>query len=174
MNIRRVRLSMIATFFVVAGLWGVGRAQVIGLNPPLGQAGTWIPFGPKNYTVGTGAPVAVTDTFTLLNPSTQYTLKAFNGGLQNPPTNKPVSSSIVMLNGVQVIGPTNFNPEVFEVDVPITVQKSNTLSVQVGGQPGAVLFIAIAGVDNDPPIISATATKPPNAGRSRPRRPTAT
>ena len=46
-------------------------------------AGTFTPFGPQSYVRGTGAPVTVTDSFTALNPATQYTLKAFNGGLQN-------------------------------------------------------------------------------------------
>src|SRR5258705_72767 len=75
------------------------------------HAGTFTVFGPKNYVRGTGAPVTVTDTFSVLNPTTQYTLKAFNGGLQNS-TTELVSSSVVTLNGVQVLGPSDFNQNV--------------------------------------------------------------
>src|SRR5712691_2929733 len=64
------------------------------------HAGTFTVFGPKNYVRGTGSPVTVTDTFTVLNPATQYTLKAFNGGLQNSQT-ELVSSSVVTINGVE-------------------------------------------------------------------------
>src|SRR5438876_6503174 len=125
-------------------------------------AGTFTVFGPKNYVRGTGAPVTVTDTFAVLNPATQYTLKAFNGGLQNTQT-ELVSSSVVTLNGVQVLGPSNFNQNVSEVDVPVTLQSSNTISVQVRGQPGGTLTILIVGVDNQPPTITAKATPAPKA-----------
>lgn len=70
------------------------------LLPLLAHAGTWVAFQ-NSYTRGTGSPVTVTNTFTLLNPATQYTLKAFNAGLQNTST-ELVSSSIVTLNGAQV------------------------------------------------------------------------
>jgi hypothetical protein len=152
MTLTRLHLKYFCLFAILASLF-----------PSLTHAGTWLPFGPKTYTRGTGAPVTVTDTFTLLNPATQYTLKAFNGGLQNTST-ELVSSSVVMLNGVQVLGPSNFNQNVTEVDVPIFPQLSNTLSVQVRGQPGGVLAIEIVGVDNDPPSISgAISSTPPNA-----------
>src|SRR5215471_6804253 len=135
---------------------------LVALFPSVGRAGTWLPFGPKTYTRGSGAPVTVTDTFTLLNPATTYTLKVFNGGLQDNQT-ELVSSSIVILNGVQVIGPNNFNQSVVEVNVPIYPQSSNTLSVQVRGQPGGVLAIEVVGVDNDPPTITASVSPSPNA-----------
>jgi hypothetical protein len=137
-------------------------ALLVALVPSLAHAGTWVAFGPKIYTRGTGAPVTVTYTFTLLNPATQYTLKAFNGGMQNDTTDL-VSNSVVLLNGVQVIGPANFNQGVLEVDIPITPQASNTISVQVRGKPGGVLAIEIIGVDNDPPTITASLSPAPNA-----------
>ena len=145
-----------------AVLYLLVSAAIAVIFPAFGHAGTWVPFGPKNYVRGTGAPVTVTDTFTLLNPATQYTLKAFNGGLQDNPT-ELVASSVVTLNGVQVVGPGNFNQNVTEVNVPINPQLVNTISVQVRGRPGGVLAIEIVGVDNDPPIISASISPLPNA-----------
>lgn len=128
----------------------------------LAQAGTFTAFGPQDYQRGTGAPVTVTNTFSVLNPNTQYTLKAFNGGRQDDVT-ELVSSGVVTVNGVQVLGPSNFNQNVTEIDVPVTLQTSNTLSVQVRGKPGGVLTIQIVGVDNDPPTIQATVSPAPNA-----------
>lgn len=126
------------------------------------KAGTFTAFGPQDYTRGTGDPVTVTTNFSVLNPNTQYTLKAFNGGLQDNLT-ELVSSGFVTVNGVQVLGASNFNQNVTEVDVPVTLQSSNTISVQVRGKPGGVLTIEIIGVDNDAPVITATASPSPNA-----------
>lgn len=145
---RVLRVSAIFAFF-------------IGLFPPLSQAGTWVAFQ-GSYTRGTGAPVTVTDSFALLNSVTQYTLKAFNGGLQND-TTELVSNSVVYLNGVQVIGPANFNQSVTEVSVTIFPGLTNTLSVQVRGKPGGVLALQVIGVDNDPPSITASVSPSPNA-----------
>jgi Tol biopolymer transport system component len=126
-------------------------------------AGTFTAFGPQSYQRGTGAPVTVTTTFSVLNPNTQYTLRAFNGGLQDSQT-ELVSSGFVTVNGVQVIGPNNFGQQVSEVDVPVTLQSSNTLSVQLRGQPGGILTIEIIGVDNDLPTIQASVSPAPNSG----------
>jgi len=119
------------------------------------DAGTFPVFGPQNYTRGTGAPVTVTNSFSVLNPNVQYTLKAFNGGLQDN-LGELVSSGFVTINGVQVIGPSNFSQNVVEVDVPVTLQAANTIDVQVRGKPGGTLTVEIVGVDNDPPVISIT------------------
>jgi len=126
------------------------------------RAGTFVAFGPVAYTRGTGAPQTVTNTFSVINPSTQYTLKAFNGGLQDSST-ELVSSSVVTINGVGIVGQNNFNQNVTEVDVPVMLQGSNTISVTLYGQPGGQLTIEIVGVDNDPPKITATASPAPNA-----------
>jgi Glucodextranase, domain B/Carboxypeptidase regulatory-like domain len=128
----------------------------------LARAGTFTAFGPQDYTRGTGDPITVTNTFSVPNPNTQYTLKAFNGGLQDSAT-ELVSSGYVIVNGVQVLGPSNFNQNVAEIDVPVTLQALNTVSVEVRGQPGGMLTIQIIGVDNDPPTISATVSPAPNA-----------
>src|SRR5215469_14957344 len=119
------------------------------------DAGTFPVFGPQNYTRGTGAPVTVTNSFSVLNPNVQYTLKAFNGGLQDNQS-ELVSSGFVIVNGVQVLGPSDFNQNVSEKDIPITLQAANTISVGVRGKPGGVLTIEVIGVDNDPPSIIAT------------------
>lgn len=138
-------------------------ASLIAIFPPKACfGGSFTAFGPQNYTRGTGSPVTETGTFTVLNPATQYTLKAFNGGLQNDQT-ELVSSTVVTVNGVQVLGGNNFNQNVQEVDVPVVLQGSNTISVQVRGKPGGTLAIEIVGVDNDPPLITANVSPAPNA-----------
>jgi hypothetical protein len=126
------------------------------------QAGTFTAFGPQNYQRGAGAPVTVTTNFSVQNPNLTYTLKVFNGGLQDNET-ELVSSGFVTINGVQVIGPSNFNQNVAEVDVPVTLQASNTIGVQVRGKPGGLLTVEIIGVDNNSLTITATASPAANA-----------
>ena len=146
------RYGPLSTLLFVLSLIGAGSSQ----------AGTFLAYGPTEYVRSTGAPVTVTSTFTVLNPSTQYTLKAFNGGLEDN-TSEYVSSTVVTMNGIQVLGPSNFNQHVAEVDVAVTLQASNTISVQVRGKPGGKLAIEIVGIDNDPPTIRASASPISNA-----------
>ena len=125
-------------------------------------AGTFTPFGPQTYVRGTGAPVTVTKTFSVLNPNTQYTLRVHNGGLTNSPTDL-VSSTTIIVNGVTVVAPNDLNQNVTEVDKPVTLQASNQIAVQVRGAPGGRLAVDIIGVDNDPPVIRATVSPAANA-----------
>jgi hypothetical protein len=97
----------------------------------------------------------------VLNPSTQFTLHVVNGGLGDAST-ELASGSVITINGVQVVGPNNFNKNVTVLDVPVTLQSSNTISVQVKGKPGGVISVQVIGVDNDLPIISGTVSPPPN------------
>jgi RHS repeat-associated protein len=124
-------------------------------------AGTFTAFGPQTYTRTTGAPVSVSNTFSIPNPSTQYTLRVDNGGLTDSDVDR-VSSTGITLNGVQIIGTSNFNQNVAFVEVPVTLQLSNQITVQVRGAPGGTLVVRIFGVDNNPPVITAAAEPMPN------------
>src|SRR5215831_12499034 len=109
---------------------------------------TWTPFGPQSYARGTGAPVIISKTFSILNPNTQYTLHVENSG---------VDSGVISLNGTQVLGPTDFDPSVTTIDKPVSLQLSNEIDVQLRSAPGSGLTVSVIGVDNDLPFISATA-----------------
>src|SRR5258708_27004182 len=76
-------------------------------------AGTFNAFGPKSYTRATGTPITVSDTFSILNPSTQYTLHVQNSG---------VSSAVISVNGVQILAPRDFNQKVTSIDRALTLQ----------------------------------------------------
>jgi hypothetical protein len=80
------------------------------------RSGTWNAFGPKTYTRGTGAPVTVTDTFSILNPATQFTLHVVNGALLND-ENEVGPSGFVIIKGVTFIGSYNFNLNVSVIDI---------------------------------------------------------
>jgi 3D (Asp-Asp-Asp) domain-containing protein len=125
-------------------------------------AGTFTAYGPQTYVRDSGSPVTVTNTFTILNPNTQYTLRLHNGGLVDAPTDL-VSSTTVVVNGVTVVAPNDLNQTVLEVDRAVALQAgSNQIDVQVRGAPGGSLSIDIIGVDDDPPVITAAASPLPN------------
>jgi hypothetical protein len=126
-------------------------------------AGTWTAYGPRSYTRGTGSPVTVSDTFTILNPNTQYTLRVHNGGLVDAATDF-VSSTTILVNGITVVAPNDLNQNIAEVDKPVMLQAGNNqIDVQVRGAPGGSISVDIIGVDNDLPVITAVATPVANA-----------
>src|SRR5436305_466272 len=125
---------------------GAGTASAVG--------GTFTAFGPKTYVRDTGAPVTVSDSFSVLNPSTTYTLRVTNNG---------ISSGVISINGVQIVGPDDFNQNVSSIERPISLLASNQISVELRSAPGASVSVQIVGVDNDPPVIRATVSPAPNA-----------
>jgi glucodextranase-like protein len=146
--------------------FGVRRILMVLLLALLGTpcfAGTFTAFGPQVYVRGTGTPVTVTNTFTILNPNTQYTLRVRNGGLVDDTTDR-VSSTTVTVNGVIVVAPNDLNQNIAEVDKPVTLLASNQIDVQVRGAPGGTLSIDILGIDNDPPVITADVNPLVNPG----------
>lgn len=130
--------------------------------PQKALAGTFAAFGPQNYTRDSGSPVTVTHGFAVINPSVSYTLQIYNGGLEDGAFEK-VSSSVISLNGVQIVGPNEFNQMVTLIEKPITLAADNQLSVELRGKPGGGIAIRIIGVDNTPPTIAATVSPVPNA-----------
>src|SRR3989442_4817087 len=110
---------------------------------------TWIAFGPYTATRGTGAPVTVSESFSVANPNAIYTLRA---------TNNQVSSANVWLNGASILTPSDFNRNVSRIDRAIQLRQQNTIAVELRSQPGASLVLEIIGVDNDPAVIAYNET----------------
>lgn len=137
--IKALKISLIICLFL------------IGL-PVLVRAGEFTAFGPQGFIRETGTPVTVTRNFSVQNPDTEFFLRVYNGGLQDSGA-ELVSSSIISLNGIQVIGPEEFNQTVRLIETPVTLQLDNTIEVEVRAKPGGVLIIHIVGTDNEAPSI---------------------
>ncbi len=129
----------------------------------MSEAGTFSAFGPKAYQRGQGQPVTVTDPVTVQNPTTTYTLRITNGGL-NHSQFPLVTGATVTLNGALIARQSDFNGNVQVIEKPVTLTASNILAVNVtdGGQQAGFL-LEIVGIDNDPPTISASVTPQANA-----------
>jgi FG-GAP-like repeat len=135
-------------------------AVLLALFPSPGHAGTWDPFGPEKFVRGQGAPTVFTRSFSILNLNTTYTLRINNGGLQGELAR---SSGTIMLNGVQIVSATEFNPRVSVIEKPIKLLLNNQLVIKLRAAPGSGIALQVIGVDNDPPVISGTVSPPPDA-----------
>src|SRR5205809_312206 len=114
---------------------------------------TWNAFGPTVYARVTGNPQTVSDTFSVLNPNTHYTLHIDNNG---------VSSAVISVDGTQIFGPSDFDPHVAVLDRAVTLTSKNTATVELRGKPEASLAITVIGVDSDPPSVLELVAPPPN------------
>ncbi|MDH3760002.1 MAG: Ig-like domain-containing protein [Gammaproteobacteria bacterium] len=118
-------------------------------------------FGPRVYLRNSGQPVSEVDTFTSIAPGS-FTLHIYNGGLEDDEFDL-VSSSVIYLNGVQVLSPNELNQNVDYIQKTVTLQAVNEISVEVRGKPGGALVLNIEGDDSTPPTISAEVTPLANA-----------
>lgn len=124
-----------------------------GASPAI--SGTFNVFGPQVFQREKGSPVLVSASFNVLNPNVPYTLVVHNGGLQdNTETGELVSSSVIFLNGKQIIGPDDFNQNVTRITEPVVLAAQNELQVEVRGKPGGLIAIEITGVDEEPPALA--------------------
>lgn len=171
MRLRKYSLGAHSFLLVLLGLLLTAAASATASTMPVipmleancGQpVCTWDAFGPQVYVRQTGTPVTVTNTFSILNPNTQYTLRVTNGGLADDTLDK-VASTTISLNGVVIVAPNDLNETVTVVNKPVTLQLINTLDVQVRGKPGGGLAVEVIGVDDDPPQILATLSPASNA-----------
>ena len=150
MSFLRVSRSTVIRVFLVAQMF---------LWPACCFSGSFTAFGPQTYTRGTGKPMTVTSTFAVPNPKTQYTMQLTNG---NDSLGR-VSSATVVVNGVTVFGPSDFNQTVGQLQKPVTLAASNTIAVTLASQPGSGVTIDIVGIDNDLPVIMASVNPAPNS-----------
>jgi hypothetical protein len=127
----------------------------------VGHAGAFVVFGPEDYIRSTKKPIGVTDSFSVLNPNTTYTLHVYNGG-KNSQFRDRVSSAVIKLNGAEIVGPSEVSQQVSYIEKAINLSSNNELAVELRSGPGSRLTVEIVGVDNDPPTIVATQTPPPN------------
>jgi Glucodextranase, domain B len=129
-------------------------ALLLTLFPSLSRANTFVAFGPQQYVRDNGAPSPRTTTFTVLDPTTTFTLRVDSKG---------VSSAIITLNGAEIFRPSDFNANVHLLTKPVTLLATNQLTVELRGKPGESLTLQFIGVDNVPPTITGTVTPAPNA-----------
>jgi len=126
--------------FIIAGFFLIGL-------PTLVWSGEITVFGPQDFIRERGKPVKITHNFTVQNPVEDTMLRVHVGGLPGSTDDKKVvSSSIISLNGERLFKPQDFNKKVYYLEAPVTLQRGNTLEVEVRAKPGGVLTIHITGI----------------------------
>lgn len=96
-------------------------------------------FGPDVFTRHSGAPETVTRSFAVQDPTAAYTLVIQNGdgGTER------VSSAIVTLNGTEVGAPNEFTQNTARIIKSVTLNQTNTLTVELRGKPGGSITVSI-------------------------------
>jgi RHS repeat-associated protein len=117
------------------------------------SAASFSAFGPQTFKA-TGTPQIFNLSFSVLNPNTQYTLHIQNSG---------VTSAAVSLNGKSIITPKDFGSSVTVIDRLVTLLAQNQISVAITGKAGTSFQLSVIGVDNDAPVIVASASPAANA-----------
>jgi len=123
---------------------------VVFLSPGQAEAATMV-FGPKQYHRTEGKPNVYTDSFAGI--PAEGNLVVQNGDQAG---NHRISSAIIMVNGVQVFGPNDFNQQVDQLEAPISLCEENSISLELRGKPNSYLTIKITGESqNYPPVANA-------------------
>lgn len=96
-------------------------------------------FGPKTYTRTAGRPNSFQENFTASNISSSFTLIVQNGdGGENRST-----GGRIVLNGVEVLGPHDFNQPLDSIQKSVTLLENNTITVELRSRPGSFITISI-------------------------------
>jgi hypothetical protein len=110
------------------------RASVAGLETV---------FGPEGFQRGTGAPAAIVRDISTDGFEAPFVLHVRNGDADG---SRRVSSATVMLDGVTLFGPSDFNQQQGgERTVTVSPGANARLSVHLGGKPGSVVYVHLEG-----------------------------
>ena len=108
------------------------------LMAPVGLLAQNEVFGPERFERTTKTPVLKRRTFSIADTTLTYTLKVTNGTFGSA----IVSSAVVIVNGVKIFSPENFNQGVKYLERELTLKKANEISVEVRSAPGSFLEIS--------------------------------
>src|SRR6266481_2070821 len=129
---------------------GAITVEIIG-----GMVGSFTALGPKVYQRGDDDSVAIINMFSVADPSLQYVLRVTNSKLPvDPETDgkegtdderSGVSRTLITINGIRVVSPVSFGHIVSTLEVPILLQTSNQIGVEVRGKQGGKITVEISG-----------------------------
>lgn len=128
------------------------------LPVPAQGAGKFTAFE-KEYHREEGEPVVIEADFTVVDPRAAYILKIYNNGLSDAPREK-VSASEIVLNGVQMVRPSDFNQKATFFERPVSLKEKNSLQVKLKGKSGGGITLRIIGTDTAPPQLAVIAPTP--------------
>src|SRR5690242_13160599 len=114
-------------------------ALVAWLNLSTANAQTTPVFGPKQYTRIASAPQTFTEHFQ--HCGTQACrLVIVNGNAEG---SARVSSATISLNGVQIVGPNDFNQNASGIVIPVGLTDDDTLVITLASGTGGTLTVSV-------------------------------
>lgn len=119
-------------------------------------------FGPKTYTRTSGPSNVFQDSFSITDVNSSFTVIVKNGDAAGG----RLSSAKIVLNGAEIVKPSDFNQQVQEIRRTVVLRKNNTLRVELQSKPGS--FITISIVRNPLPVLSITSPLSGTVFRSQP------
>jgi len=120
-------------------------------------------YGPEPYVRGSGQPLNIINHFPSSRAGESCQLQVFNGGLEDSEV-ELVSSSVIALNGSQVVSPAEFNQQVSFIEKTVVLAASNEIAVEVRGKPGGGLTLQIVCErDREPPTIQSSLSPAANS-----------
>ncbi len=110
-------------------------------------------FGPNQYERTTGSPDAFMESF-IATPGSGILV------IQNGEENGAgrISSAVILVNGEQVLGPNDFNQQVFQMEVPLVLTGDNVISIELKGKSGSYLTIRVEREGEPAPAVTFGAT----------------
>jgi hypothetical protein len=116
-------------------------------------------FGPETYKRERAAPETTLKRFSVQNPGANFTLTVQNGEGKRG----RVSSAVIRLNGVTVVGPNEFNKQIDLITKAVALQHENELAVEVRSGPGTSIVLTVFGAAPPPPSPFKGVTISPDA-----------
>jgi hypothetical protein len=107
--------------------------------PSPGLAQTTTVFGPSQYVRTAGPPQTFPETFEHCGTG-DCQIVVINGNADG--TNR-ISSASISLNGIQIIGPSDFNQQVATIVKPVTLAEENQLVIRLTSNPRGFLTVSV-------------------------------
>lgn len=92
------------------------------------------------YTRGTGEPEHVATTFAGVSGSGDFEVRIING---DDLGDHRTSSALLKLNGSVIAGPDEFKRKARAIVVPVTLNESNSVEVEMRGDPGSQISVVV-------------------------------
>src|SRR5215472_10280704 len=108
--------------------------------PPLPGGSVSVAFGPKVYSREAGPPNTFTDSFIHCGTGQQCQIVVMNG---NADGSDRISSASISVNGVEIIGPSDFNQNVDRIVKPVVLKDNNELTIRLASKPGGFLTVEV-------------------------------
>lgn len=126
-------------------------ATLLACLVPSGSAASTTPvFGPAQYTRMAGKPQTFTETFEHCGTAVCQVVVT-NG---NPGGKQRISSASIVLNGVQIVGPRDFNQRVGSIVRSVGLAEQNELTIRLTANPGGVLSVAVECEDSGVDLVA--------------------